>query len=254
MSNENGFLESSAYGAKNIFRAIKGIELIKHPFKYSLTQIISAITSLLLINGEIYSLPKFSIDIVDDESGRVLRKYLRARPCLIRTQSAASVLHLPNKSEDYFKGRVRRGLRNNISRSNSLGLVSKPVLPSDFKRMLVNSIESGIAINYLDILLAEPCHSTMENWVGFDNMGIPIAYARLQIHNKIAWLKCVVAINNDERSIIRYKLSSDIFLSLVSRQIDTIIAGSAIDVTDGLAYFQYLLGFRPSRIEIRRLS
>jgi hypothetical protein len=61
----------------------------------------------------------------------------------------------------------------------------------------------------------------------------------------------MVAISDDLRSVIRYKLSAEIFMSLAERQVSTVIAGSAVNVADGLAHFQHLLGFRPAQIEIQ---
>lgn len=188
--------------------------------------------------------------ISDDECGRALKNYVSERTMRLRTYSAAAVLQLPEVGRTYLKGRSRQAVRTNIKRADELGLVCKAVSGEMFCDAARAALQAGSTIKYLDSLLAEPIGQGMEHWIGYDAAGEAIAFVRLRAMANVAWIGCLTTLHDDPRSIIRYKLSAEIFMDLADRKISKVIAGSAVGLPDGLLFFQHLLGFRAVRLDV----
>jgi len=243
-------MASRAHDTKNVVQFFRDLQALKRPRQWSPDLFARTAKGALHMRASLAALPKVTIQLSDQQAGTELGAYLRTKIIGVRTQRAVSLLQLPDVPADYLKGRYRERLRTNISKANSLSVKCAPIDAVAFQQLAGGSYVAGANIKYLDLLLAEPMTPAMEHWVGFDADAQPIAFARVQIDGQTAWLKCMVAISDDPRSVVRYKLSADIFMSLAERGIKYVIAGSVIDLADGLAHFQHLLGFRPTQVEL----
>lgn len=243
-------MASHAHDTKNVVQFFRDLQTLKRPRQWTPDLFARTAKGAIQMRASLAALPKVTIHLSDQQAGRELNAYLRTKIIGVRTQRAVSLLQLPDVPADYLKGRYRERLRTNISKANSLSVRCGPIDSVDFEQLAGGAYRAGANIKYLDLLLAEPITPAMEHWVGFDADAQPIAFARIQIDGQAAWLKCMVAIAADPRSVIRYKLSADMFMSFTERGVRYVIAGSIIDLADGLAHFQHLLGFRPTQVEI----
>lgn len=236
---------------KNIVQFVRDVHSLKHPRQWSSELFTRAFRGALRFQPELKSLPTRVLILSNSESGFELARFLKKRTMGLRTERATAILDLPACGSEYLKGRYRERVRTNISKANSLGLSCRALRSDEFQALVERLSEDGSNIPYLELLLAEPARPDMEHWVGVDEGGEAIALARVQTDGDVAWLKCLVAIADDPRSVIRYKLSAEMFMSLADRQYKTVVAGSVVDLSDGLAFFQHLLGFRATQVEIQ---
>lgn len=243
-------MASHAHDTKNVVQFFRDLQALKRPSRWTPDLLARTAKGVFHVRDGLAALPKTTILLSQEEGGQALAANLKARVMGVPVSRAASVLALPADPANYLKGRYRERLRTNISKANSLGLTSRQIDAAEFDEMTARAHRSNAKIKYLDLLLAERVLPSMKHWVGLDANGEPVAFARIQVDSSTAWLKCMVAIADDPRSVIRYKMSADMFIYLAGHGFENVISGSVLDLPEGLAHFQHLLGFRAAQIAI----
>lgn len=184
------------------------------------------------------------------KSGRAIRAFLARQQSPGSRSSIEHVLTLPDNSDQYLMGRKRQAFRTNIRKCDQLGLSAERAPPDRLVSEVKLAISSNAEISHLPALLAERHASGFEDWIGYDQDMNAIGFARLKIDFDVALLTFLTAIRNDERSIVRYRISAEIFMSLASRGVRHVILFYGGPREDVNVYFAERLGFAMTEVTI----
>lgn len=190
--------------------------------------------------------PRLSLGRSEEAAGKAIDAYLRARRLL-----PTLVLDLPEMPSFYLRGRRRQAVRTNIHKATALGLSSELATPCEARRLAKAAHDAGAAILHLRSYASEEHGPGMIDWIGRDADGAPIAFARVQIDGAIAMLKAMVAIRNDDRSVIRYMVSGHLFEHLALIGVRHVIVHGNDREPPGIHYFSARLGFEKRVVSIR---
>lgn len=193
---------------------------------------------------------KFKIVLSNSYGGNAVRDYLHRRTYGLRVSSAARILVLPEDCRDMLRGKKHQAWRTNVKRAEEFGMRVRRVTIDEFSTLAQNASTSDNPPAHLSRLISEPTMPHMETWVGEADDGEVIAFARYVVDGQCAVMKYFVATPNRDLSIIRWKMASDTFSDFIKRGVKFVVSGSAINLSDGIDYYQDRLGFVKSRLEV----
>jgi hypothetical protein len=219
---------------------------------------------LTLVN-EMFSLTEVTIRISGNEaSKRMFEFFTQPHPRYKVIQNkrwGAGLFRLPERFEDYIKGKDKQTLRTNRRRSLSLGHRFDAIEPSRY----LNDI---LAINKsLQIRQGQPMDADylnlerLETWIKdkpeiygvSDRYGVLKAYAYAPVHGEVFILSRLLGHADELENGIMYLLISEVVREMIERKhregiplwamYDTFFGASP-----GLRFFKERLGFRPYKV------
>jgi len=194
------------------------------------------------------SLPELEIHLTPDISGKIIREYIDSKKLFSSRKSAACVLVLPEETKDYISGRSKQSLRTNIRKADTSNLRVYRLSDSEIDPMVARAISEQAQIKHLGALARDKIRIGVKNWVAVDAEEQIIGFARIQTDRDVAMIKCLVSIEDNNRSIVRWKLSYDIFAECIQSGIKYVICDSLFELDAGKLYFQERLGFKVFRL------
>jgi hypothetical protein len=91
-----------------------------------------------------------------------------------------------------------------------------------------------------------------EFWIAVDANNEAMAFAVVIVDMEAANLAYVISSKRDNQSDARYLLSAEIFTDLARRQVRYVLSACPLFISDGLVYFERLLGFQPMNVTVRQ--
>ncbi len=190
-------------------------------------------------------LPRVEVRLSDRSSGREIDSYLRARARgVYPNRIAQGVLHLPERPEDYLRGRSRQALRTNLHRAEAAGLRCRP-LP-DLDERLDTASELGME-EWTAKLEQRPGDPV---WVARNEAGENVGLLWATVDDEWAMLRLLVARCSEARYALHTELVSHLCASGVRYLF--VRKGCALLLPPGLQYLQQLLGYRVAHLRVRR--
>jgi hypothetical protein len=191
-------------------------------------------------------LPRVDIRLSDSSSGREIDSYLkaRARGFFYHNRIAQGVLCVPERAEDYLRGKSRQAVRTNLSRAKDARLQCHPVYDIDDRSSL--AAELGMD-EWIPKLVDRP-HDPV--WVVRDGTGENAGLLWATVDSDCAMLRLLVA----TRSEARYVLHTALVKHLCAEGVSYLFARNrgALMLAPGLQYFQRLLGYQVAHLRVQR--
>jgi hypothetical protein len=228
------------------------LKKLRSPHGWSLHQIVRVIENARYVRNAFRALPVIRLEVGQGSAGRSIGRHLNHRFIARPIGRAHATLILPDTYDRYLKGRSRQALRTNLVRASRQGTTVDPIDSSKLIQHVQRLLADDADIPYLHELMLEVPGEGVSDWVARSTTGAIIGIARLQIDNKVAWLKFFCASRDGAASTARYLLFGRIVEDLISRGVNLILVDLQLRGSPGLAYFQDRLGFRPVRVELMR--
>jgi hypothetical protein len=172
----------------------------------------------------------------------------RGVPCRL----AVSVLALPERGEDYLRGRSRQAVRTNRARAVEAGVTCRRMgrVEADVRITAVLRArgEAGLIES-----VREDLHSGLvQAWLARDARDDTEVVALTSVDGAFARLDLMLAAPGREVGPARYLLSSHLVAELAARGVRHLAVDTALFLESGLRHFQRLLGFVPMTLELTR--
>jgi hypothetical protein len=220
---------------------------------------------LLSSVNEIFSLPEATIRMSGGEASRKMFEFFtqpHPRYRLIQNKRwGAGLLPLPDRFEDYLKGKDKQTLRTNRRRSISLGL-RFGVFPTERYLDEILAINASLQVRQgqpmdADYLSRERLRLWVEDkpeiYGIFDGHGVLKAYAHAPVYGEVFILSRLLGHADDLENGIMYLLISEVVREMIERKrragapvwamYDTFFGASP-----GLRFFKERLGFKPYKV------
>ena len=194
------------------------------------------------------SIPKMELPLSDKGAGEAIKEFLDQPALFWRRKDAACLLRLPNSPDEYLRGKSRQALRTNLRKADLKSFSVKIEPASECDALILKAISDGVKIKYLDLLLNNKTPAEAKNFVARNGLGETIGFARVMMDKQVAWIMTLVSIEDDDYSIVRWKLTYHVIADCIMNGIRIVLCDSLFQLNFGSHYFQERLGFSPFRI------
>jgi hypothetical protein len=177
-----------------------------------------------------------------------------ARP-IFGGRRAQAVLDLAPDDDNYLAGRRKQALRTNLSHARQEGLHGKRVATYDewsvAAHEVLRSRGGGPELELIQQMQPPSGLQDVGYYAVVDQEGRSVAYSVAAIFNDSAVLTCMLSVpQHPAASAARYLLHTLMRSDLRTRGVRYLIVGTAVAISPGLQYFQYLLGYEVRNLHI----
>jgi hypothetical protein len=165
---------------------------------------------------------------------------------------AVSVLALPERGEDYLRGRSRQAVRTNRARALEAGVTCRRMgrVEADVR---MTALLRARGDGHLVESVREDLHGGLvQAWLARDTEDTTEVVALTSVDGAFARLDLMLAAPGREAGPARYLLSAHLVAEFAARGVRHLAVDTALFLEPGLRHFQRLLGFAPVTLELRR--
>lgn len=202
------------------------------------------------------TLPVVHVRLSDRPEGRSLRRHLsRSAAGVPVGRLAAAVLELPDRIEDYLRGRSRQAVRTNLTHARRLGVSCRAVQDEEERYATVRAVLAarGTPAATLDSACQHSLARSHELHVAAGPDGTPLAFAGCGIDVEWVHVSQFWSTGTGPASThARYALHVHLVEQALCRGAHAFCFESALTVPPGLQHLQHLLGFRPANLRLSR--
>jgi hypothetical protein len=196
-------------------------------------------------------LPHVPVTVPDTDRGRRLaEKYAGRDERGLPRDLAVSVLRLPEKPDDYLRGRSRQALRTNSRRAREQGVTCRALDPVE----TVVRLGKVVPERWYDAVVpgarADLEAGLCTGWIAEAADGTTEVIALTSAAGPLARLDLMISAP-DREGDARYLLSAHVVTALAGAGTRLLAVDGALTLAPGLRHFQHLLGFGQATLEVR---
>jgi hypothetical protein len=214
---------------------------------------------------EIMTLPQVTIRMSGDERSRAIYdKFTRPHPRYKIIQSkrwGVALVPLPDRFEQYLKGKPKEALRTNRNRCIRLGYRFGAFEPLEHLEEILTINRSmperqgrPMGESYLDPDALRAHYAKRRNVYGvFDSVGVLKAYAAVPVVGQVAMLAKLLGHGDSLEDGVMYFCVSEVIREMICRrqkdgQVQWLLYDTFFGASPGLRYFKERMGFRPYKV------
>lgn len=165
---------------------------------------------------------------------------------------AVSVLALPERGEDYLRGRSRQAVRTNRTRATEAGVTCRRMGRVEAEVRIVAVLRARGEESLVDSVREDLQSGLVQAWLARDAEDATEVVALTSVDGPFARLDLILAAPGREAGPARYLLSAHLITELAARGVRHLAVDTALFLESGLRHFQRLLGFVPMTLELAR--
>jgi hypothetical protein len=196
-------------------------------------------------------LPDVPVTVPDTDGGRRLAaKYAGRDDQGLPRDLAVSVLRLPEKPEDYLRGRSKQALRTNSRRAREQGVTCRAIDPVESMVRLGKVVPDRWWDDVVPGARADLQAGLCTGWVAEAADGTTEVLALTSAAGPLARLDLMLSAPEREGDA-RYLLSAHVVTELAAAGARLLAVDGALMLAPGLRHFQHLLGFGQATLDVR---
>ncbi|MCD2196245.1 hypothetical protein LQ327_22990 [Actinomycetospora endophytica] len=195
-------------------------------------------------------LPHVPVTVPDTEGGRRLAAKYAGRNQGVPRDLAVSVLRLPEKPEDYLRGRSKQALRTNSRRAREQGVTCRAVDPVESVARLAKVVPERWWDDIVPGARADLEAGLCTGWIAEAADGATEVLALTSGAGPLARLDLMLTAP-DRDGDSRYLLSAHVVTELAAAGTRLLAVDGALTLAPGLRHFQHLLGFGQATLDVQ---
>jgi hypothetical protein len=211
--------------------------------------------ALIRVLVAVWRLPEVDLRVRRADADARFGAYFRAAGrTIFRGPWAQAVLELPTVEEHYLAGRPKQALRTNLRHARDLGLTSDriPTYEEWFEaaNVVLRTRCDGLVV--AREMVKPESGQRVAYYVARDAHEMPLAFAGVALFGQFACLFTMLSHldRHPSASWARYQLHTFLAMDLGCSGVKHLLVGSALRQTDGVQYFQHLLGYRARNLRV----
>jgi hypothetical protein len=195
-------------------------------------------------------LEHMTVSPTESPSGRAIRAYLEEhRYGVPKNRVAQGVLVVPNSKEMYLRGHHKQALRTNLHRAHDEQLSCRQLASLPEREAFADLIDPNFAASWERDLLVGGRAPACMCWAVSDGEGQPIGLGAVSVDSEVALIWSLVCRGHSGRWLLHTEIVSDMARCGVKCLLVATKIAPALQ--PGLQYFQRLLGYQVTHLELR---
>lgn len=204
--------------------------------------------------GIVKHLPVLEVRLPADPRSDTIRMRLGGKLPGKHVRVARAALQLPADRATYLRGRPKQALRTNLRHAEANGITCHTLRAIEEQDAALKAFfGSGRFTDADRLYLSEKLDvnpGQQEFFETKDADGNTIAIAAVIVSGRTSLLLFHHSNDSEHTAVARYALTMHILTTLIEREVEVMLVGSALTLEPGLRYFQRRLGFVPVNVRV----